>query len=168
MPAPADIGESSSKPLRVQEDTLLPQALTIDVERGDPMPASQEKVAEHNPKRLNRRRGVLDWLSNRKDTKPATGHHEQHILDPYQENPHVPLIQGYGSGNNPMIKAFQPRRTLDQYFYSHLGNTAERDSDQVVFRYTKNQTQPKLFMVDQLWLWVLNGGKQSKLPVWYV
>lgn len=54
----------------------------------------------------------------------------------------------------------QPRRTLDQYFYSHLDNTAHRDKDQVVYRYTKDE-EPKIFMVDQMWLWIINGGLSS-------
>lgn len=56
--------------------------------------------------------------------------------------------------------ALHPRRTLDQFFY-HGIETDQRDSDQVVWRFCKKyrQDEPKLFMVDQLWLWVLGGGK---------
>ncbi|KAH7122661.1 hypothetical protein B0J11DRAFT_345204 [Dendryphion nanum] len=52
------------------------------------------------------------------------------------------------------------RRTLDQFFYHNI-DTQSRDQDQVVYRYqTKNKEQddyvdPKIFMVDQLWMWVL-------------
>ena len=51
------------------------------------------------------------------------------------------------------------RRTLDQFFYHNIDTTV-RDCDQVVFRFQekhhKNQEGgPKIFMVDQLWLWIL-------------
>lgn len=51
------------------------------------------------------------------------------------------------------------RRTLDQFFYHNI-DTQSRDRDQVVFRYqckSSNNTfvDPKIFMVDQLWMWVL-------------
>ncbi|KAI1141160.1 hypothetical protein F5Y05DRAFT_376542 [Hypoxylon sp. FL0543] len=48
-----------------------------------------------------------------------------------------------------------PRRTLDQYFYHGIDTTA-RDTDQVVYRYCKRHNkEPKVFMVDQLWLWII-------------
>ncbi|KAJ5247393.1 hypothetical protein N7468_002376 [Penicillium chermesinum] len=52
------------------------------------------------------------------------------------------------------------RRTLDQFAYPNI-DTASRDKDQVVYRYqTKGPGReeagsPKIFMVDQLWMWVL-------------
>jgi ankyrin repeat protein/Mg2+ and Co2+ transporter CorA len=51
------------------------------------------------------------------------------------------------------------RRTLDQFFYHNI-NTQSRDEDQVVYRYQCNPSHvshadPKIFMVDQLWMWVL-------------
>lgn len=53
------------------------------------------------------------------------------------------------------------RRTLDQFFYPNI-DTGSRDQDQVVYRYqTKGQgasrfsDEPKIFMVDQLWMWIL-------------
>ncbi|KAJ5658808.1 uncharacterized protein N7484_002457 [Penicillium longicatenatum] len=53
------------------------------------------------------------------------------------------------------------RRTLDQFFYPNI-DTQSRDQDQVVYRYqTKGPgcegqgNDPKIFMVDQLWMWVL-------------
>ncbi|KAL9610192.1 MAG: hypothetical protein Q9167_005096 [Letrouitia subvulpina] len=50
------------------------------------------------------------------------------------------------------------RRTLDQFYY-HAIETDERDVDQVVYRYTRDkQKELKVFMVDQLWLWIL--GKE--------
>jgi hypothetical protein len=69
-----------------------------------------------------------------------------------------------------------PRRTLDQSYYGVLKNTQSRDRDQVVYRATTpmphdcvwgkchgcNQDitkTPRLIMVDQLWLWVLDESK---------
>ncbi|KAF3761449.1 hypothetical protein M406DRAFT_74401 [Cryphonectria parasitica EP155] len=49
----------------------------------------------------------------------------------------------------------------DQYFYSHLDDISRRDQDQVVYRYTKQEGLPKIFMVDQMWLWVINGGMST-------
>ena len=51
-----------------------------------------------------------------------------------------------------------PRRTLDQFYYP-TGNTSDRDQDQVVYRYYLKYglKEPKVFMVDQLWLWILDN-----------
>jgi len=56
------------------------------------------------------------------------------------------------------------RRTLDQSFYHNI-DTESRDHDQVVYRYQlkgKNyddpNVDPKIVMVDQLWMWVLGKG----------
>lgn len=51
------------------------------------------------------------------------------------------------------------RRTLDQFFYHNI-DTDVRDCDQVVYRFQKHHrkppdSDPKIFMVDQLWMWVL-------------
>jgi hypothetical protein len=79
-----------------------------------------------------------------------------------------------------------PRRTLDQSYYSALKDTGTRDRDQVVYRATTpaghdcaeivdeedpyqkcRQCQedvkkvPRLIMVDQLWLWILDESRRS-------
>ena len=86
--------------------------------------------------------------------------------------------------NNP---PFHPRRTLDQSYYWTLKTTKRRDRDQVVYRATapdkkfmhdandeeKGCTRygckqcrrdirklPRVIMVDQLWLWILDGSKK--------
>ncbi|KAI4229409.1 MAG: hypothetical protein L6R36_000863 [Xanthoria steineri] len=47
------------------------------------------------------------------------------------------------------------RRTLDQFYY-HAISTEDRDTDQVVYRYTREKRQKrKVFMVDQLWVWII-------------
>ncbi|KLJ07588.1 hypothetical protein EMPG_16946 [Blastomyces silverae] len=69
------------------------------------------------------------------------------------------LVKGYLSPLNPADSPLHLRRTLDQYFYTHLTNTTARDDGQVVYRYTRdNFAEPKIFMIDQLWLWVLNDN----------
>ncbi|KAE9377252.1 hypothetical protein N431DRAFT_542622 [Stipitochalara longipes BDJ] len=50
------------------------------------------------------------------------------------------------------------RRTLDQSYYWTLKDTLTRDRDQVVYRETSIvEGGARLVMVDQLWLWILDG-----------
>ena len=75
------------------------------------------------------------------------------------------LIQGYlKPGQSGEVPPMQIRRSLDHYFYSHLASTARRDGDQVVQRYTSEfvDVEPKMFMVDQLWLWILDNGRHIR------
>lgn len=66
-------------------------------------------------------------------------------------SPNYKLLQAY-LGEKPPV---HPRRTLDQFFY-HGIDTSVRDQDQVVYRYCKKHGhERKIFMVDQLWLWVI-------------
>ncbi|KAL9596063.1 MAG: hypothetical protein Q9219_006049 [cf. Caloplaca sp. 3 TL-2023] len=63
------------------------------------------------------------------------------------------LIHAY-LGSTPHLHI---RRTLDQSYY-HAISTEDRDNDQVVYRFTKRKLkEKKIFMVDQLWLWVLGN-----------
>lgn len=62
---------------------------------------------------------------------------------------------------SPSSVSLHVRRTLDQFFYHNI-DTESRDTDQVVYRYQCNGmtpeesgVDPKIFMVDQLWMWVL-------------
>ena len=78
---------------------------------------------------------------------------------------HKILIQGYlKPGASGEVPPLQIRRTLDHYFYSHLASTSRRDHDQVIQRYTAEfiDVDPKMFMVDQLWLWVLDDGNDAQ------
>ncbi|KAH7309885.1 hypothetical protein B0I35DRAFT_440765 [Stachybotrys elegans] len=55
------------------------------------------------------------------------------------------------------------RRTLDQYYFSTLDDTSERDRDQVVYRETRGSRSlhsrtARVVMVDQLWLWILDDN----------
>ncbi|KAK8004980.1 hypothetical protein PG990_011017 [Apiospora arundinis] len=75
-----------------------------------------------------------------------------------QEGLYKHLVKGYlDTGPNDEELHLQLRRTLDQYFFPDTDTTG-RDQDQVVYRYSKEHyPEPRLFMVDQLWLWVING-----------
>ena len=54
--------------------------------------------------------------------------------------------------------SLHPRRSLDQFFYSSLQDTRQRDEDQVVSKSTKeSRGGPKMIMVDQLWLWLVES-----------
>lgn len=57
------------------------------------------------------------------------------------------------------------RRTLEQYYYWTATDTTRRDSDQVVCRLTRSQSDDpesaaRLIMVDQLWLWILDDSRR--------
>ncbi|CAK7199457.1 hypothetical protein SEUCBS139899_002137 [Sporothrix eucalyptigena] len=70
---------------------------------------------------------------------------------PVGSPPDIMLTKGYICNTPPL----HPRRTLDQFFY-HGIDTSIRDTDQVVYRYCKrHDIEKKVFMVDQLWMWVL-------------
>lgn len=93
------------------------------------------------------------------------------------------LLYEYLHKNPPL----HPRRTLDQSHYGALKNTETRDRDQVVYRATSPPTHiceqdptvtqavkgckqcqddirmvPRLIMVDQLWLWILDESKSFR------
>jgi hypothetical protein len=58
---------------------------------------------------------------------------------------------------------------LDQSYYWTLKDTSTRDRDQVVYRATNQEDQnpriPRVVMVDQLWMWILDGSKHYILFV---
>lgn len=74
-----------------------------------------------------------------------------------------------------------PRRTLDQAYYGALRSTCTRDRDQVVYRGTTPPAHdcigfgscpqcneyirktPRIIMVDQLWLWILDSSEHPPL-----
>ncbi|KAI0161221.1 hypothetical protein GGR57DRAFT_518430 [Xylariaceae sp. FL1272] len=70
-------------------------------------------------------------------------------------SPDAALVQGYLGNERPL----HVRRTLDQYYYTDLMQSmanSTRDSDQVVTRFARtSHMEPKLLMVDQLWLYVI-------------
>jgi len=79
------------------------------------------------------------------------------------KNPNEKLVQGYLRPQTSWgSQALHIRRTLDQFFFHDLpdiGKGSEDDDvdDQTVGRYAKRNNMPaKIFMVDQLWLWILD------------
>ncbi|KAJ8124967.1 hypothetical protein O1611_g8673 [Lasiodiplodia mahajangana] len=98
------------------------------------MPFLHYETDERRRKMSNAIRCVLE---NKQQIDPPTGDSR--------------LIQAYLKSDPPL----HPRRTLDQFFY-HGIDTSARDIDQVVYRFCKRHgIEKKVFMVDQLWLWVL-------------
>jgi hypothetical protein len=105
-------------------------------------------------------------------------------MEYYQEEQ---LLKEFLHSNPP----YHPRRTLDQSYYWTLQSTKKRDRDQVVYRgtapkkdvmhklhcktekdeppwpcrqcYDDIRKVPRVIMVDQLWLWILDGSKLYKL-----
>lgn len=142
-----------------------PLDLTENVNiRGGSGPPSP--IPQLRPPKVSKKR-TLAWLAGSKSFKPANTRYRRFDLygppgpgpnlDSRGRNANALLLRGYGVAEDNGRVPLQPRRTLDQYFYSHLENTAHRDKDQVVYRYTKSE-EAKIFMVDQMWLWIINGG----------
>lgn len=100
------------------------------------------------------------------------------LLEALEFRTEARLIGTYLHGDAPL----HPRRTLDQSYYGALKNTGTRDRDQVVYRATTPQPHdcyehldertgkcrqcledikkvPRLIMVDQLWLWILDESE---------
>ncbi len=95
-------------------------------------------------------------------------------MDYYQERE---MLKDYLHHDPP----FHPRRTLDQSYYWTLKTTKKRDRDQVVYRGTAPKKEflhsgahcsvgcsacredirkvPRVIMVDQLWMWILDGSE---------
>jgi hypothetical protein len=69
------------------------------------------------------------------------------------------LLSAYLRDKDNFPHQLHVRRTLDQYYYHAMDDTATRDGDQVVSRYQEEKKiEPRVpTMVDQLWLWVLDG-----------
>lgn len=82
---------------------------------------------------------------------------------PRASHPLEHLIHAYLTQTSPSLEdkfVLQPRRSLDEYFYTHLQGTGARDAEQVVWRFTSTQQlEPKIFMVDQLWMWILDESE---------
>jgi hypothetical protein len=73
------------------------------------------------------------------------------------------LIRGYlRTSITKQTPPLHVRRTLDQYYYT-FNSTDVRDRDQVVYRYTRDAKYKQIFIVDQLWLFVLDQSKICKI-----
>ncbi|KAK3309261.1 uncharacterized protein B0T15DRAFT_526709 [Chaetomium strumarium] len=88
-------------------------------------------------------------------TQPNTASPTLPTVHPYEH-----LIRGYYAEATGKIGGWDPRCSLDGYYYNHLPSTtlARRDGDQVVLRYTKKWSLPMMiFMVDHLWMWIIGN-----------
>ena len=77
------------------------------------------------------------------------------------------------TSRNPQLP-LHPRRSLDQYYYSSLGDTTARDRDQTVSKWTGTELgldsgpgehgrdyavhDSLMLIVDQVWAWALENG----------
>lgn len=126
--------------------------------RQSPTPANESRAMKSRAAHPR----VIKWLANAPRTKPRKPRGPWEAVHEIEDmSPNELHISGYGVPEANGQIPFQPRRSLDQYTYSRLENTATRDEDQVVYRYTNNPENlagPKIFMVDQMWMWLINGG----------
>ncbi|PNS14791.1 hypothetical protein CAC42_2020 [Sphaceloma murrayae] len=96
------------------------------------------------------RRQMQEAISKAKQKVGASTHGRKLTCDEM-------LIRAHVTGSSTSLHV---RRTLDQFFYHNI-DTDWRDEDQVVYRYqytnqgSLHTCDPKIFMVDQLWMWVL-------------
>ncbi|PMD60285.1 uncharacterized protein K444DRAFT_588846 [Hyaloscypha bicolor E] len=105
-----------------------------------------------------KRRATIEELRNRK--RPVnTQNSPNAVAQDGDDDRHQKLLRAYLRDKNDLPHQLHVRRTLDQYYYHAMEDTAVRDGDQVISRYqAKKGIEPKvLTMVDQLWLWVLDG-----------
>ncbi|KAI5919149.1 hypothetical protein F4810DRAFT_517492 [Camillea tinctor] len=122
-----------------------------------------------------RPRTSLEWISiGKAERRRLVGHillTAATLLEIMDSDIEGCLVTKYLHDRSPL----HPRRTLDQSHYGALRHTGTRDRDQVVYRATSpsqhNHTVddencqvcqddstkiPRLIMVDQLWLWILD------------
>lgn len=91
----------------------------------------------------------------------------QHLKERGKHESRTPKLQRASTYDEMLLRAhltsshvsLHVRRTLDQFFYHNI-DTQSRDKDQVVYRYQckgvdPREVDPKIFMVDQLWMWTL-------------
>ncbi len=167
------VGEDVEKGYRAEQDLESRFGGPQDLETALPLPSSQRTSLafdiDNRPALTHSNAGrptpsnedvprasFHSRRSEDQDTASGAGGLEKDTMSiprPPKKNLNDHLIQGY-------LGRLQPRRTLDQYLFSQLESTTHRDNDQVVYRYTQTAADmtPKIFMVDQLWLWVLGDG----------
>jgi len=109
--------------------------------------------------------GLESISSNPKTFEPESSHDKLVLRDDKM------LIRAYLKNTS---RSLHPRRTLDQFYYYMLDDTEKRDLDQVVERWVRSNNNhqsstepeansPNIFMVDQLWLWVVRGRENTPI-----
>ncbi|EPE36603.1 Ankyrin repeat-containing protein [Glarea lozoyensis ATCC 20868] len=164
LPDSASSSQHSADKITNEAD---PGTLNTDGQLNDDLASDNEAQAKLKPNDILRpppkRQAVDDFFAVGQETDNSSRRsaRARNIKAFDRGNPNEHLIKGYLQSSRPGdAPPLQLRRTLDQYFYTHLESTSNRDSDQVVYRYTndeRKQMEPKIFMVDQLWIWILNG-----------
>ncbi|KAI1637889.1 hypothetical protein F4809DRAFT_660759 [Biscogniauxia mediterranea] len=158
----------------------------VNQERGDMTDAVDRAVAVNkrniHSSRLSKihdyhqkARTALEWRSvGRSERRRLIGHillTAAMLLEIMDSDIEGRLVTRYLHDPSPL----HPRRTLDQSHYGALRHTGIRDRDQVVYRATSpsqhdhvlgdencqvcqddSRKVPRLIMVDQLWLWILD------------
>ncbi|CAO2649435.1 Nn.00g068200.m01.CDS01 [Neocucurbitaria sp. VM-36] len=130
--------------------------------RKDPTASAKGNIFSFMPYlhfETDRRRQEMQAAIARSQVLKEREKNDGHILKP--------VIQRASTYDEMLLRAhltssqvsLHVRRTLDQFFYHNI-DTQSRDRDQVVYRYqcksSDSQTvDPKIFMVDQLWMWTL-------------
>jgi ankyrin repeat protein/Mg2+ and Co2+ transporter CorA len=107
----------------------------------------------------DRKRQEMQAAIARAETIKERDKHEGRIMKPVVPQAHTydeMLLRAHLTGSQVSLHV---RRTLDQFFYHNI-DTQSRDCDQVVYRYQcksayDQDVDPKIFMVDQLWMWTL-------------
>ena len=94
----------------------------------------------------------------RVDAEASTTANEADVGYAKDEN----LLRAYLHDNQNL--AVHVRRTLDQSYYSTLDDTTDRDKSQVVQGHVKKKLHLEfeacpMLMVDQCWVWILEGSK---------
>lgn len=122
-------------------------------------------------KRTYLSRNTTNKKANESTTIQGSNHEHPGGLPPTLErtntkgNPNEKLVIGYlnkpTSWNSPSLHI---RRTLDQFFFHDIPDITKGDhddvDDQVVGKMAKKlKRTPNIFMVDQLWLWILDESK---------
>lgn len=62
------------------------------------------------------------------------------------------------------------RKTLDSFFHTTLADTSARDQDQVIDKFVRSNPDSfahdlPILMVDQCWLWLIEGGRFTTSPL---
>ena len=143
------------------------QSYPLDISR----PKSPRSTSRKDP--FNANRGNVftfmpylhfETTRRRQEMQDAIKRAEMTMRSPY------PRLQRATTYDEMLIRAhlatstvsLHVRRTLDQSFYHNI-DTEDRDVDQVVYRYQLRgkkaiddpECDPKIVMVDQLWMWIL-------------
>lgn len=156
--APAEISLPASRQSSMQQrgstdtyerEKVIGPPVDVNIPNDDATPLPEPEQRSHFDQ--------TSRSSRRAPTIPPPKRMQRRKVEPPNRNLNEHLVRGY---YQPGKVAYQPRRTLDQYGYADIETTSHRDDDQVVYRHTSTEPPAiaKIFMVDQLWIWILGKG----------